>query len=156
MPYLEMLVRPGMTVIFLFPYPVASRSYLLDHWVTTESTRDALIVGRSIMERYSQVAQKELARKLIAPTLTALQDHGVQVEIHLHSGSLAKAINSYGIDQDIHWVMTQFPPRSGWRGYWSAKKAAPLGGSTYLLSVRGDRSFSETGGRTIERTGALG
>jgi len=94
---------------------------------------------------------------VIAPAVGALHNKGAQVEIHLYSGRLAKAIKSYSVDRDIHWILTQFP-RPGLIGYLSTKTLVPLGWSSHLLSVRADPSFSEQQrqqGHTIERTGTL-
>ena len=134
MPCLETLARPGGAVIFLFQYPVDSRSYFRDHRITVESARHATAVGRNIMHRYDWEAQKELAQQIIAPTVAALHNNGVQVEIHLYSGRLAKAIKNYTVNRDIHWILTQFP-RPGLIGYLSTKNLVPLGWSSHLLSV---------------------
>ena len=120
MPCLETLARPGMAVIFLFQYPVDSRSYFRDHRITVESARHATAVGRNVVHRYDWEAQKELAQQIMAPAVGALQNKGVQVEIHLCSGRLAKVIKNYSVDRDIHWILTQFP-RPGLFGYLSAK-----------------------------------
>jgi hypothetical protein len=158
MPCLEKLARPGGAVIFLFQYPVDSRSYFRDHRITVESARHATAVARNVVHRYDWEAQKELAQQIIAPAVGPLQNKGVQVEIHLYSGRLAKAIKNYSIDRDIHWILTQFP-RPGLISYLSTKTLVPLGWSSHLLSVRPDPGFSEEQrqhGHTIERTGTLG
>jgi hypothetical protein len=157
-PCLETLARPGGVMIFLFQYPVDSRSYFRDHRIAVESARHATAVGRNVVHRYDWEAQKELAQQIMAPAIGALQNKGVQVEIHLYSGRLSKAIENYSVDRDIHWILTQFP-RPGLFGYLSTKTLVPLGWSNHLLSVRADPSFSEEQrqqGRTIERTGTLG
>ena len=100
MPCLETLARPGRAVIFLFQYPVDSRSYFRDHRITVESARHATAVARNIVHRYDWEAQKELAQEIIAPAVGALHNKGVQVEIHLYSGRLAKAIKNYSADKD--------------------------------------------------------
>ena len=149
MPCLERLARPGRAVIFLFQYPVDSRSYFRDHRITVESARHATAVGRNVVHRYDWEAQKELAQQIIAPAVGALHNKGVQVEIHLYSGRLSKAIKNYSVDRDIHWILTQFP-RPGLIGYLSTKTLVPLGWSSHLLSVRADPSFSEE--QTAART----
>ena len=157
-PCLETLIRPGMTVIFLFQYPVDSRSYFRDHRITVESARHATAVGRNIVHRYDWEAQKELAWRVIDPAAGGLLNRGVQVEIHLYSGRLAKAIKDYSADKDIHWMVTQFP-RPGLIGYLSTKTMVDLGWSTYLLSAREEPSFSEKlrqRGHNIRRTGTQG
>jgi hypothetical protein len=90
MPCLEVLVRPAVTVIFLFPYPVDSLSYFRDHHIAAESVKHATEVGRNVALRYDWEKQKELARQIIAPTINALEANGIQVEIRLYTGSLAK------------------------------------------------------------------
>ena len=155
---LEILARPAMTVIFLFPYPVDSSSYFRDHRITVESTIHATAVGRKVVQRYNWDAQKELAQRIIAPAVGALQNKGVEVEIHLCAGSLTKVIKNYSVDKDIHWIMTQLP-RPGLIGYLSAKSLVPLGWSSHLLSVRADLSFSEKQRQqrhTVKKTGTLG
>src|SRR5262245_15005628 len=138
---LEILARPGMTVIFAFPYPVESSSYSRDHRITVESAIHATAVGRKVVERYDWDAQKEVARRIIAPAVCALEDKGVQVEIHVCANSLIKIIENYSVDKDIHWIMSELP-RPGLIGYWSAKRLVPSGWSSHLLAVRADRSFS--------------
>jgi hypothetical protein len=158
LPCLESLVRPGMAVIFLFQYPVDSRSYFRDHRITVESARHATAVGRDIVHRYDWDAQKELAQGIIAPAAGALHNQGIHVEVHLYAGRLAKAIKNYSVDKDIHWIVTQFLC-PGLIGYLSAKTLVPPGWSRYLLSVRADLRLTEEQwqqGHTIERTGTLG
>src|SRR5262245_45719455 len=141
MPCLEILAKPRMTVIFAFPYPVESASYSLDHRITVESAIHATAVGRKVVERYNWNAQKEVARRIIAPVIGALEDKGVQVEIHVCASSLAKIIKNYSVDKDIHWIVSELP-RPGLISSWSAKRLVPPGWSGHLLAVRADRSFS--------------
>jgi hypothetical protein len=158
MPCLEPLVRPGLTVMFLLPYPVEPWPYLLDHWVTAESVRDAIAVGRKIQRRYDWEAQKELAWQIVAPAAAALEARGARVEVHLYSGSRAKVIKKYAVDKDIHWIMTQFP-RPGLIGYVSAKTMVPTGWSGYVVSVRCGQTFPGKNGSEVivsKRTGTLG
>jgi hypothetical protein len=157
-PCLETLVRPGMTVIFLFQYPVDSGSYFRDHRITVESARHATAVGRNIFHRYDWEAQKELAWRVIDPAARSLRNRGVHVEIQLCSGRLATALKNYSLDKDIHWMVTRFP-RPGLIGYLSTKTMVALGWSTYLLCVREEPSSSETlrqRRHDIRRTGTQG
>jgi hypothetical protein len=156
-PCLEMLARPGMTVIFLFRYPVDSGSYFRDHRITVESARHATAVGRTVAQRYAWEAQKERARQMIAPVLDVLESKGVRVEVHLCSGRWAKVINKFSGDKDIRWILTQCPAPS-LMGYLSAKSLVPLGWSGHLLCVRGDPDFSRKKrqrGHSLQRTGTL-
>jgi hypothetical protein len=158
MPCLEMLARPGMTVIFLFQYPVDSWSYFRDHRITVESARHATAVGRAVAHRYNWEAQKERARLMVAPAIETLEARGVEVEVHLCSGRWARAINQYRLDKDVRWIVTQFP-RSGLTGYYSARTMVPFGWSGYLLSVRCGPDFSQKErprGHSLQKTGTLG
>jgi hypothetical protein len=156
MPCLEILARPGMTVIFLFQYPVDSWSYFRDHRITVESARHATAVGRAVAHRYNWEAEKERARLMIAPAIQALEGRGVGVEIHLCSGGWAKTINQYRLDKDVRWIVTQFP-RPGLLGYWSAKTMVSSGWYSHWLSVRVDTSFADKQqNHTKRKTGTLG
>lgn len=148
MPCLEILARPGMTVIFLFQYPVDSRSYFRDHRITVESARHATAEGRKIFHRYNWEAQKELAHRIIAPAVGALQNKGVQVETHLYSGTVARVIRNYTIDEDVPWVISQLP-RPGLMDYLLAKITVPLGWSSHLLSVCVFRTIPADSGHPI-------
>jgi hypothetical protein len=156
MPCLEMLARPGMTVIFLFQYPVDSWSYFRDHRITVESARHATAVGRAVANRYNWEAEKERARLMIAPAIQALEGRGVAVEIHLCSGRWARTINQYRLDKDVRWIVTQFP-RPGLLAYWSAKTMVASGWHSHWLSVRVDtNSADKQQNYTKRRTGTLG
>jgi hypothetical protein len=50
--------KPEATVVFLIPYPVDPQTWLRDHWVATESSRDAVRAGKNLMERYSREGQR--------------------------------------------------------------------------------------------------
>ena len=50
---IEEAPKPGMRVVFLIRYPVAPWAWFRDHWVTTESSRDAVLAGRKVIEKYS-------------------------------------------------------------------------------------------------------
>jgi hypothetical protein len=130
MPCLELLARPGMTVIFAFPYPVESSSYSRDHRITVESAIHATAVGRKVVERYNWDAQREVARRIIAPAVGPLENKGLRVEIHVCASSLAKIIENYSVDKDVQWIVSELPrpgligqpkdwcPRAGPVIYW--------------------------------------
>src|SRR5690348_2743500 len=91
-PYLERLAKPRMTVVCLVRYPVERRDYLRDHWVTTDSTRSAIVAGRKLMGRYSWDAQKRLAEEKLAAVSRAMRKRAVKVEIDLYTGSLQRSV----------------------------------------------------------------
>ncbi|HEV8342952.1 MAG TPA: hypothetical protein VGR30_11345 [Candidatus Binatia bacterium] len=104
-PYVEEIPRPGMRVIFLVPYPTNSWVWLQDHWVTTESPREAMLAGRKIMERHSWRLQRELAEERIAPMRHLLQKRGVEVIMDVYTGSLASVVETYTRKGDVHLIM---------------------------------------------------
>lgn len=104
-PFLEELAKPGMRVVFLVPYPVESWLYLKDHWVTTESPREATLAGRKIMDRYSWEVQKGLAEQKVAPAREVLQKVGMEVGVDLYTGSLRKVIEDCTANGDAPLIM---------------------------------------------------
>jgi len=140
-PCVEKLARPGMKVVFLLRYPVEFWRYFRDHWVTTESARNATSAGKTIKEGYSWEAQRALAEQLVAPARLALQSRKVEVEVNLYTGSLAKTVRDYRADKDIHWIVTK-PLGAGRIGYLLTKAMIPLGWSSYLLSLRVFNTFN--------------
>lgn len=104
-PHLENMVKPGMKVVFLIPYPVEPSLWLKDHWVTTESPREAMLAGKKIMERYSRESQKSLAEQRVFPADEALRRKGAEVAADVYTGSLRKAIRSYMLNGDVQLIM---------------------------------------------------
>jgi len=94
-PYLEKITQPGVRVLFLIPYPVESRLYWRDHWVTAESARKVMLVERRVNDRYSWEMQKGLAEEKISPARKALQKRRVDVAVEVYTGSLRKKIREY-------------------------------------------------------------
>src|SRR5262245_61638868 len=92
-------------------------------------------VGRKVVERYDWDAQKEVAGRIVAPAVGPLENKGLQVEIHVYASSLAKIIENYSVDKDIHWIVSELP-RPRFIGYWPAKRLVPSGWSSHLLAVR--------------------
>src|SRR5262249_50071743 len=124
MPCLELLARPGMTVIFAFPYPVESSSYSRDHRITVESAIHATAVGRKSAGAIQLGRTERGSRRIIAPAVGPLENKGLRVEIHVCASSLAKIIDNYSVDKDIQWIVSELP-RPGLIGYWSAKRLVP-------------------------------
>lgn len=121
-PYLEKLVTPGMTAIFLVPYPLDSRQYLLDYWgVTTESARAAVSTAEGLSRRYSWETQKELAENSLAQVRRALQKMQVDLEIRLCSGSFREAMHDCIAGGDVLWVVS--PARTAtWSGLMGTRR----------------------------------
>lgn len=104
-PYVEKITRPGMKVIFLIGYPIEPWLWVRDHWVTTESPREAMLAGRKIMERYSWETQKGLAEKKVFPAREALRERGVEVAVDVYTGRLTEVVESYTLNGDVHLIM---------------------------------------------------
>ena len=97
--------KPGMSVVILIRYPVAAWGELRDHWITTESARDAMRAGRKIMERHSWDRQRALAEEMVAPWRYALEKIGVNVTVDVYTGSLASVVERYGRGEEISLVV---------------------------------------------------
>ncbi len=64
---IEEAAKPGMRVVFLICYPVDPWVWFWDHWITTESSRDAVLAGRKVIEKYSWEGQRALAEEMVGP-----------------------------------------------------------------------------------------
>jgi len=105
--YLRKIARPGMKVVFLIPYPIEPWLWLRDHWVETESPREALLAGIKIRERYSWEGQQALAEHKILPAREALGNKGVEVSVDLFTGGLSNVLRDYQPDEEVQWIMVR-------------------------------------------------
>jgi len=101
--------KPGMRVVFLVRYPVDPWVWFQDHWVTTESSRDAMLAGRKIIEKYSRDGQMALAEEMVAPWRYVLQKTGVTVAVDVYTGSLSSVVENYRRGDGISLVMRDHP-----------------------------------------------
>jgi hypothetical protein len=105
-PYIEKIAQPGMSVVFLLRYPVTGDFLSLgDHWVTTESPREAMLAGRRIMQRYSWDVQRGLAEQRITVAREALRGKGIQVAVDVYTDSLRRVVRHYTATGDVHLIM---------------------------------------------------
>jgi len=102
---IEEAAKPGMRVVFLIRYPVDPWVWFRDHWVTTESSRDAMLAGRKIMERYSWEGQRALAEEMVAPWRYVLQKMGVKAIVVVYTGSLSSVVENYSRGDETSLVM---------------------------------------------------
>lgn len=98
---IEKAAKPGMRIVFLVRYPMNIWEWLRDHWVTTESSRGAMLAGRKIMDKYSIERQRALAEKVVAPWRHALEKMEVKVTVDVYTGSLARVVENYSRRQGI-------------------------------------------------------
>ena len=92
---IEKAAKPGMRIVFLVRCPIDIWEWLQDHWVTTESSRDAMLAGRKIMDKYSLEGQRALAEEIVAPCSHALQKMEVKATVDVYTGSLSSAVENY-------------------------------------------------------------
>jgi hypothetical protein len=102
---IEEAAKPGMRVVFLVRYPVDPWVWFRDHWVTTESSRNARLAGRKIMERYSRDGQRALAEERVAPWRYVLQKLGVKATVAVYTGSLSSVVETYCRGDETSLVM---------------------------------------------------
>jgi hypothetical protein len=102
---IEEATKPGMRVIFLVRYPVDPWAWFRDHWVTTESSRDAMLAGRKVIEKYSCEGQRALAEEMVAPWRYVLQKMGVKATVDLYTGSLSSMVETYSRGNETSLAM---------------------------------------------------
>ena len=102
---IEEAAKPGMRVVFLIRYPVDPWAWFRDHWVTTESSRDAVLTGRKVIEQYSWEGQRALAEEMVAPWRYVLQKMGVKATVNVYTGSLSSVVENYSRGDEISLVM---------------------------------------------------
>jgi len=90
-PILQKVAKSGAKVTVLMRYPASLRPWLMDHWITTESSRKAMLEAQRISARYSWEEQKRLAEEKIATARDALTKMGVEVALVL-KGRLNAAV----------------------------------------------------------------
>jgi len=144
---IEEAAKPGMRVVFPVRYPVDRWVWCRDHWITTESSRDALLAGRKIMEKYSWDRQRALAEETVAPWCHVLQKMGVKAIVDVYTGSLSSVVETYSRGDEISLVMRAQNnlPIMGFLHRPIAfilKTAWSLTGPTQVRSTRESRSFA--------------
>jgi hypothetical protein len=102
---IEEAAKSAMRVVFLVRYPVDPWVWFRDHWVTTESSRDAMLAGRKIIEKYSWERQTALAEEMVAPWRYVLQKMGVKASVAVYTGSLSSVVENYRRGDETSLVM---------------------------------------------------
>jgi len=106
---IEKDAKPGMRVVFLVRYPIDPWEWFRDHWVTTESSRNAMLAGRKVMEKYSLEGQRALAEEMVAPWRYVLQKMGVKATVAVYTGSLSSVVETYSRGDEISLVIRDHP-----------------------------------------------
>jgi hypothetical protein len=102
---IEEAAKPGIRVVFLVRYPVDPWVWFRDHWVTTESSRNAILAGGKVMEKYSWEGQRALAEEMVAPWRYVLQKMGVTATVDVYTGSLSSVVETYSRGDETSLVM---------------------------------------------------
>jgi hypothetical protein len=144
---IEEAPKPGMRVVFLIRYPVAPWAWFRDHWVTTESSRDAVLAGTKVIEKYSWEGQRALAEEMVAPWRYVLQKMGVKATVDVYTGSLSSVVENYSRGDEISLVIraqNNLPIMGFLRRpiAFILKTAWSLTGPTKVPSTRELRSFA--------------
>lgn len=103
-PILQKIAKPGGKVTFLLPYPVNPWSWLRDHWITTESRREAMLEAQRILARYSWDEQKRMAEEMISVAREALSRMDVEVAVEL-KGRLNSAVRAYVLTGEFQLLL---------------------------------------------------
>lgn len=127
---LKEVVKPGMTVIFLLPYPVEVWPYLRDHWVEAETAIAAISAGRKIRDLYSWDIQSALAEQKLSAARETLREKEVAVEIQLYTGNLRSTLRDHVARGDVCWIMKSAQTADRLRGLLAAG-LAPFGWFKY-------------------------
>lgn len=104
---IEEAAKPGMSVVFLIRYPVDRWGWLRDHWITTESSRDAVLAGKKVLDRYSREGQRALAEERVAPWRYALQKSNANVAVDVYTGSLSNVVENYVRQNEISLLISR-------------------------------------------------
>src|SRR5262245_24041044 len=102
---IEEAAKPGMRVIFLVRYPVDPWVWFRDHWVTTESSRNAMLAGEKVMAKYSWEGQRALEEEMVDPWCYVLQKLGVMASVPVHNDSLSSVVETYRRRDETSLVM---------------------------------------------------
>lgn len=102
LPYVEEVVRPGMKVLFMAPYPV--EGFRCSH---EESGWKAIAEGIRLADYYKWDTNRRKVNELWAPAMEALNAKGIEAVIELYAGSMRRAVREYAARGDIHLIVTR-------------------------------------------------
>lgn len=104
-PQIEQVAKPGTKVTFLMRYPVDPWAWLRDHWINSESAKDAMAAGRRVLETYSYDAQKQLADKMVLLARNTLSRMGVEVAVDVYTGRFRTVVKGHTRPGEVPLVM---------------------------------------------------
>jgi hypothetical protein len=101
---IEQMAKPGTKVTFLMRYPVDSWAWLRDHWINSESPKDAMLAGRRVLATYSYAAQRQLAEQTVLLARNTLSKMGVEVAVDIYTGPFKTVVENYTRKGDVQLV----------------------------------------------------
>jgi hypothetical protein len=101
---IEQMAKPGTKVTFLTRYPVDSWAWLRDHWINSESPKDAMLAGRRVLETYSYAAQRQLAEQMVLSARNTLSKMGVEIAVDVYTGPIRTVVETYTRKGDVQLV----------------------------------------------------
>jgi hypothetical protein len=104
-PQIEQTAKPGTKVTFLMRYPVDPWAWLRDHWINSESAKDAMAAGKRVLETYSYDAQKQLADKMVLLARNTLSRMGVEVAVDVYTGRFRTVVKGHTRPGEVPLVM---------------------------------------------------
>lgn len=99
------LAKPGTKVTFLMRNPLSSWAWLRDHWIDSDSSRNAMSAARKVLEAYSNDSQRQVANRKVLLARDTLARMGVEVEVDVYTGSFKTIVESYARIGDVSLVM---------------------------------------------------
>jgi hypothetical protein len=100
-PQIEQVAEPGMKITLLMSYPVDRWAWLRDHWIDSESPKDAMSKGRKVLETYSYDGQRQLAEQTLVPMRNKLLEMGMEVTVDIYAGPLSTVLETYACKGDV-------------------------------------------------------
>jgi hypothetical protein len=104
-PQIEQVAKPGTKVTFLMRYPVDPWAWLRDHWINSESAREAMSAGRKVLATYSYDAQRQLADQMVLSARNTLARMGVEMAVDVYTGPFRTVVEGYARKGDVPSVM---------------------------------------------------
>jgi hypothetical protein len=104
-PQIEQVAKPGTKVTLLMRYPVDPWAWLRDHWINSESSREAMLAGRRVLETYSYDAQRQLADQMLLLARNTLPRMGVELAVDVYTGPFRTVVENYSRTGDVTLVM---------------------------------------------------
>ena len=125
--HLSDIMKPRTGVVFLIRYPLEPGPYWRAHWVEADTARGAKFASKDLMELTSWEAHRVLAEERLSAARKALENHGIEVEVELYSGSPKRALRNHKASGDFDWIVSA-AHFGHWVAYLLAEATGPFDG----------------------------